>query len=153
MCRSRGGSGAPDPPPPLKNHKNKGFSSNTGLDPLKNRSYKASIQCWAIIRMPAKSHLMAFRWRVDDGLLIVVLGYSLPSSTKKIVIKVGPRLTKHFGSAHDICSLFESKHALLIIKVLVSKDCVPLVYYLFCFVFFWERLHTNQANFIETCKK
>ena len=31
MSGSRGGFG-----PPLKNHKNIGFSSNTGLDPLKN---------------------------------------------------------------------------------------------------------------------
>ena len=28
-------SGTPPPPPPAKNHKNKGFSSNTGPDPLK----------------------------------------------------------------------------------------------------------------------
>ena len=34
----RGGTGGPDaPPPPLKNHKNIGFLSNTGPDPLKNR--------------------------------------------------------------------------------------------------------------------
>ena len=32
---------------------------------------------WAIIDTPAKRHLMAFRWRADDGPLIVVLG-SLP---------------------------------------------------------------------------
>ena len=30
-----GGTGGPDPPP-LKNHKNIGFLSNTGPDPLKN---------------------------------------------------------------------------------------------------------------------
>ena len=51
----RGGGG---PDPPLKNHKNIGFSSNTGPDPLKNRSGEASIQCWAFIGMPAKRHLM-----------------------------------------------------------------------------------------------
>ena len=68
---------------PLKNHKNIVFSSNTVLDPLKNRSYQASIQCWAIIGMPGKRHLMAFRWHADDGPLKVVLGSSLPSSTKK----------------------------------------------------------------------
>ena len=33
---------------------------------------------------------MAFRWRAFDGPLIVVLGSSLPSSTKKNVVKVGP---------------------------------------------------------------
>ena len=75
------GTGGPDPPE--KSHRNIGVSSNTGLDPLKNPSYQASIQCWAIIGTPAKRHLMAFRWRADDGPLMVVLGSSLPSSTKK----------------------------------------------------------------------
>ena len=44
-------------PPPLKNHKNVGFLSNTGPDPLKSQSYQASIQCWATIGSPAKRHL------------------------------------------------------------------------------------------------
>ena len=48
----RGGQGARTNP--VKNHKNIVFSSNTGLDPLKNCSYEASIQCWAIIGTPAK---------------------------------------------------------------------------------------------------
>ena len=43
MSGSRGGGGGDrgmGTPPPLKNHKNIGFLSNTGLDPLKN--YKAT---------------------------------------------------------------------------------------------------------------
>ena len=42
--------------PPLKNHKNIGFPSNIGPDPLKitKQNYLVSIQCWAIIGMPAK---------------------------------------------------------------------------------------------------
>ena len=45
---------------------------------------------------------MEFRWRADDGTLIVVYGYSFPSSTKKKenVIEIGPSLTKLSGSAH-----------------------------------------------------
>ena len=43
---SRGGGRGPDPYP-LKNHKTIGFLSNTG--PEKSQSYKASIQCWAIV--------------------------------------------------------------------------------------------------------
>ena len=40
---------------PMKNHKNIGFDSITDLDPLKNqKSYGASIQCWAIIGTPVK---------------------------------------------------------------------------------------------------
>ena len=57
-----------------------GFSSNTGPDPLKHRSCQASIQCWA------------FRWRADDAPLIMVLGPSLPSSTKKTLSNLGPPL-------------------------------------------------------------
>ena len=30
-----GGAGGPDPPTPLKNHRNIGFHSNSGPDPLK----------------------------------------------------------------------------------------------------------------------
>ena len=43
MCRSRGGRGMGSGSL-LKNHKHIGFSSNTGPDPLKNRSHQASIQ-------------------------------------------------------------------------------------------------------------
>ena len=68
---------------PLKNHKNIGFLSHTGLDPLTTCSYQASIQCWSIISTPAKQHLKAFHWHADDCSLIVVLGFFLCSSTKK----------------------------------------------------------------------
>ena len=47
------GAGGPDPP---ENHKNIGFPSNIGLDPLKSQSYQANIQCWAIIVLPAKRY-------------------------------------------------------------------------------------------------
>ena len=52
------------------------------------------------IDTPVKRYLMAFRWRANDGPLIVALGSSLPSSTKKIVVKVGPTPSdKSSGSA------------------------------------------------------
>ena len=41
-----GGAGGPDRPPPLKNHKNICFLSNTGPDPLK--SHKATKQAFNI---------------------------------------------------------------------------------------------------------
>ena len=45
-------------PPPLKNHKNIGFSQQYWSEsPEKSQSYKASIQCWAIMGPPAKRHL------------------------------------------------------------------------------------------------
>ena len=41
-----GGAGSPDPPP-LKSHKDIGFLSSTGLDPLKNhRATKPAINDW-----------------------------------------------------------------------------------------------------------
>ena len=91
-----GAAGGPDPPPPLKNHKNINFASNTGPDTLKNRSYQASIQCWAIIGTSAKR-------RANDGPLIVVLGSFLPSSTKKKKrCQSWAPLIKLSGSAHEI---------------------------------------------------
>ena len=52
--------------------------------------------------MPAKRHFMSFCWRTDDGPLIEIFGSSLPSSTEKNVVKVGPTLTFFSGSAHDV---------------------------------------------------
>ena len=107
MRIQRGGQGVGTSPPPQKNYKNIWFSSNTGPNPLKNHSYQAIIQCWAIIGTPAKRHLMAFCWRADDCPFIVVLGSSPPSSTenKKKDVRVGPQLTKLSGSAHETCFL------------------------------------------------
>ena len=73
-----GGKGARGPDPPLKNHKNIGFSSNTGPDPMKNHSYQSSIQCLATIGPPAIRRLNGVSLLADDGLLIVVVGSSLP---------------------------------------------------------------------------
>ena len=67
----RGGTGGPDTPTPEK-----------------SQSYQVSIQCWAT---------MAFRWRAEEGPLIVVFLIS-----KKKLVKVGPPLTKLSGSAHVI---------------------------------------------------
>ena len=69
MGGSRGETGGPDPPPPEKSHKNIGFLSDTGLDPLKN--HKATKPAFTVVSSSA-----------DDGPLIVVFGSSLPSSTK-----------------------------------------------------------------------
>ena len=82
----RGDRGSGPPPPPLINHKNIGFLSTTGSDPLKHlQNYQASTQCWANIGLPAKRHLnVAFRWWSDNGPLLVLFGSSLfPSPTKK----------------------------------------------------------------------
>ena len=79
MCGFRGGGGdsGSERPTPLKNHKNIGFSSNTGLDPLTNRSYQASIQCWAIIDIPAKRHGEPMKARFN------LFSLHSPTKTKK----------------------------------------------------------------------
>ena len=52
---------------PLENHKAIGFLSNTGSDPLENHKDTKP---------------------TDDGLLLVVIGSFLPSSTKKNPVRV-----------------------------------------------------------------
>ena len=69
-----GGQGVRNPRP-RKNYKIIGFLSDIGPDPLKSQSYQASIKCWAIICPPAKRHSI-------DGTLLVLFGFSLPSSKK-----------------------------------------------------------------------
>ena len=68
---------------PLKNQKNLGVSSNTGLDPLKMAATKPAFNFGPSSARQRNHHLMAFCRRADDGTLIVVLGSSLPSSTKR----------------------------------------------------------------------
>ena len=58
-------------PPPLKNNRNKGFLSNTGLDPLKNR--KATKPAFNV--GPSSAHQ-----RTEDGPLVVILWYLDPPS-------------------------------------------------------------------------
>ena len=58
---------------PMKNHKNIGFLSNTGPDPLKN--HKATNPAFNVGPSSARQRnaiQMAFRWRANDGPLIVV---------------------------------------------------------------------------------
>ena len=84
MCGSRGGTGGPDPPPPLlKNHKNIGFLSNCGLDHLKITKLPSQHSMFGHHRHSSETpFLMAFRWRANDGTLIVVFGSSFPSWTE-----------------------------------------------------------------------
>ena len=98
MRIQRGGRGL-DPHPP-KNHKNVRFLSNTGLYP---QIIKPAFNVGPSSARQRNAILMAFHWRVDDGPLIVELGYSFPHQLKnktKNVVKVGPPLTKLSGSAH-----------------------------------------------------
>ena len=100
MRGSRGGDRG-SRPPPLKNHKNIGFSSNTGPDPLKNRKATKS----AFNAGPPSTHQRnAIKWTAYSG----TWSLELPSphqlkkkkKKKKNVVKIGPPLTKLSGSGH-----------------------------------------------------
>ena len=59
-----GGDRGPDPPPPLKNHKNIGFLSNSDPDPLKN--YKATEPAFNV-GLPSGRQRTPFKWRFAGG--------------------------------------------------------------------------------------
>ena len=106
MCGSRGGTEGPDPPP--ENHENVGFSSNTGPDPPGKSLLSNQHLMFGHHRHTSEAPFNGVSLAADDGPLIVVFGSSLPTSTKKKkkkkkknIVKVGPPLTKHSGSAHD----------------------------------------------------
>ena len=64
-------------PPPLKNHKNKGFLSNTGPDSLENKKTICTKPAFNVGPTSARqlnAIQMAFRWRADDGPILVVFG-------------------------------------------------------------------------------
>ena len=82
MCGSRGESG-----PPPENHRNIGFHSNSGLDPM--RKHKATKP--ALNVGPLHVAARTFRWRADVGPHIVVFGSSLLSTTKQTKQKKIPQ--------------------------------------------------------------
>ena len=89
----------------MKNQKHLGFSSNTGLDPRKIAKLPSQHSILGHHPHASKTPLSCVSLAGDDGPLMMVLGSSLPSSTKKRkkrVVKVGPILTKLSGSAHDL---------------------------------------------------
>ena len=62
-------------PPPLKNHTNIGFLSNTGPDPLNNhKATKLAFNDGPSLARQRNAIEIAFCWRADDGPLLVVFG-------------------------------------------------------------------------------
>ena len=118
--RGGGGQGGPDPTSPEKSH-HIGLHSKTGPDPLKNHSYQASNQCWAIIGPPAKHNLghhrpaseTLFKWRFAGRPMMArlkcaiwILSLSLSIKTKAKTkqtknVRIGPSLAKLSGSVHE----------------------------------------------------
>ena len=81
MRGSRGGQGVWIP---LKDHKNIGFLSNTGPDPLNNHNAtKSAFNVGPLLACQQNAIYMPFRWRADDGPLLVVFGS--PHQLKNVV--------------------------------------------------------------------
>ena len=68
MGGSRGGIGVPDPPP-LKNHKNIGFLSNTGPDPLKITKPQSR---QSMLGHHQHSRETPFQWHFADVLMLAL---------------------------------------------------------------------------------
>ena len=93
--------------PPLKNHKNIGFLSNTGLDPLKITKLPCQHSMLGHHQHTSK---MPFKWRFADGPMARLKWYLYPPSPhqlkneqKKHTSQLDPpppTLTKLSGSAH-----------------------------------------------------
>ena len=64
------GTGGPDPPPPLENHRNIVFLSNTGPDPLNN--HKATRLAFNVGHHRPASE-MPFKWRFAGGPMMAQL--------------------------------------------------------------------------------
>ena len=64
--------------PPLKNHKNMGFLSHSGLDPLANyKATKPAFNVGPALARQGNAILMVFPWQADVGQIIVVFVCSL----------------------------------------------------------------------------
>ena len=71
-------------PLPLKNHKNIGFLCNTGPDPLKNhKTAKQAFNVGPSFARQRNTIEMAFRWRANDGRLLVVFGSPTTNKNQK----------------------------------------------------------------------
>ena len=111
MGKSReGGIASPDPPP-LKNHKNIGFLSNTGPDPLKIlKATKPAFQCWAIIGLPTKPHfngvsLVGPWWPIYSHIWVLY-----PSTKKKKRYQIWTPSDKTFWICACSCCLQYKLH-------------------------------------------
>ena len=77
---------------------------------------------------------MAVRWQADDAPLLVVLGTSLPPSTKTKVVRVGTPLTKLSGSA---------------MKYAHNGNRIFMAQWIFFFHSLWEALGLNNFFFLQ----
>ena len=97
MCGSRGGGGGgggrwSGPRPLLKNHRNIGFHSNSGPDPLKkHKATKSALNVGPLAARTRNRHLN-FKWRFAGGpMLVRILWYLDPLSSQQLKKKKKPQ--------------------------------------------------------------
>ena len=112
MCGSRGGGHWVRTPPPLKNHNFIGFPSNTGPDPLKISKLPSQHSTVGHYGPTSESQHSTvghygptsetpFQWRFAGRSIMVFGALFPPKKQKKLLIRVGPPLTKLSESAHE----------------------------------------------------
>ena len=132
MGGSRGETGCPDPPPPAapqNNHKNIGFHSNTGPDPLKTTRLPSQD---SMLGHHLQSSETPFKWRFAGGQMVARLWWYLDPLSfhqlkKKNVFKVGSPLTKLSGYVHAmgrsvVCDYGIPGHSNLFSKIFIVSQ-------------------------------
>ena len=126
---------------PLK--KNIGFPSKTGPDPLKNhKTTKPTFNVGPSSACQRNAIKMAFRWRADDGPLLVLFGSSL--SLHKKNVRFGP-LSQNFLDprmcGHAACNIYLDFLSVLSYQIICARYSVktlkePSQFYYFLVVTF-----------------
>ena len=83
-----GGTGGPDPPEKSQKYR-VSYQYRSG-SPENHKAAKSAYNGGPLSARQRYAIEMAFRWRADDGPLMLVFGSSLPLSTKKNVKKLDP---------------------------------------------------------------
>ena len=97
-ARIKRGTGVPDPLP-LKNHKNIGFQSNTGPDPLKITKLPSQHSILGLHR-PVPVSETPFKWRFAGGPMMPMPALSAILIVSPLIKKKHCHMAKLSGSAH-----------------------------------------------------
>ena len=121
-----GGAGGPDPPP-LENHKNIHnvvVFSYTGLDPVENhKATRPAFHDGPASACQRKAFKMVFRWRADDGLILVLFGSSRCQSRPPLATLSGfAHIFYPINMQYSSCKPFfsERKTMWIIIRLLLQ---------------------------------
>ena len=125
MGGSRGGTGVPDPPPPLKIHKNIGFLNKTATDPLKVTKLPSKHSMIGHHR-PAKRHLNGASLAGGEWSTYMD-PTSPPPSTKKSSLKLDPLSHNFLDPRMNIC------YRAIQYKVFNTLKTIQISHYLYDF--------------------